>query len=655
MTTQNNIISFIDLLNNETKIEIPIIQRDYAQGRVDKKDLRQNFLNAIYDSLVSSKPIQLDFIYGSKVDDNFQPLDGQQRLTTLYLLHWYGANRNTNSDELKKELLKFTYETRISSREFCEALIKNDIAIVEGEKISDRIRDSKWYFLSWDNDPTINSMLRTLDDIHDIFFPVEDLLNKLIEEKLLSFYYVLLEDIGLTDDLYIKMNARGKLLSSYENFKASFEKYIEDNNWEEGIEKSKTFAFQIDTNWTDFFWKNFKKNNSIDVPLMKFISTLLMIRISLERNTNRVTLISQIQDNFNNIKANLISKDTFEYIYKSFEIYSNLENFDCLKLNFPFWRHTPTIDFLNEVVATDRNASYTQKVLFFAQTEYLLRNPVFDKTKFEDWLRVVRNIIARGSVEKGGSRPDIIRSPETFDGIINLVNELSAGCADIYKHLSEVEKINSSFARYQSDEEIKKAKLILESDSYKDLINRMEDQSFFKGRIEFAFDCIDYDGNIENFEQSNFEKVLNIINEHFNSAESDKISNDIRRALLTIEINNEYLFYDYWSSYWYVGDANKRCLLENFRELEYYVYYTDHDVYLKKLIQHLFNNTVEEIIDNFTPPSGMPNWKIRLIKEKELLDKESKSNYIAISIDNSFCYLLKSKRPRDIAGCYKVE
>jgi uncharacterized protein with ParB-like and HNH nuclease domain len=92
-STNNNIYSFFQLLENQDKIEIPIIQRDYAQGRYDKSEIRNNFLTALESSIINEFPIQLDFIYGSKVEGAFQPLDGQQRLTTLFLLNWYAARK----------------------------------------------------------------------------------------------------------------------------------------------------------------------------------------------------------------------------------------------------------------------------------------------------------------------------------------------------------------------------------------------------------------------------------------------------------------------------------------------------------------------------------------------------------------------------------
>ena len=79
------------------KIIIPIIQRDYAQGRKDSdiNRVRDRFLKSLYMA-VTEKPITLDFVYGDIDEEgNMTPLDGQQRLTTLFLLHWYAAKKVT--------------------------------------------------------------------------------------------------------------------------------------------------------------------------------------------------------------------------------------------------------------------------------------------------------------------------------------------------------------------------------------------------------------------------------------------------------------------------------------------------------------------------------------------------------------------------------
>jgi hypothetical protein len=657
---KNNSITFFELLKSEDRIEIPIIQRDYAQGREDKKEIRDDFLNAIYENLVNNTHLKLDFIYGNKIDKTFQPLDGQQRLTTLFLLHWYASIKEMKIVDCRAELKKFSYETRITSREFCEALI-NCEAYDINKSISNQIIDSKWFFLSWKNDPTIDAMLRTIDAINLKFNKIENLWEKLTVENLISFYNIELKNIGLTDDLYIKMNARGKLLTPFENFKASFEKQILDLKWEEEVIPTETFAFKIDTVWTDFFWTEFRKNNKIDISLMRFISTLLMYRIAIEKGNNRIQLISNIHENQNNLKSQFITKDSYSYIYNTFELYSKKYSITDFNFNINFFRHNPKLNFLSEVTFEENlfstqinSASYTQKVLLFAQTEYLLKNPEINKEMFSDWMRVVRNIVSRGSIERGGKRNDIIRSPETFDGVISLILELSEGCNDIYNYLSNKERLNSSFAKEQIEEEKNKAKIIVEFPEFKNEIFEMEDLILFKGRIDFAFYCIDYDYNVENFNKNDFINVKNVIKEHLNDDSKDDISNDLRRILLTIEIDGNYNFYDYWWSYWYVGDATKRCLIENFRELEYIIYNTDFRNFIKALVNKLKNQTINEILSNFEPPENMPNWKIRLISESNLLDVKSKSNYIAINETENICYLLRSKRPRDIEGCEEI-
>ncbi|MEO8234328.1 MAG: DUF262 domain-containing protein [Flavobacterium sp.] len=660
----HNSITFLDLIKGEDKIEIPIIQRDYAQGREDKKEIRDNFLNAIFESIDNETDLKLDFIYGSKVDNVYQPLDGQQRLTTLFLLHWYSAIKENKIIEARDLLVKFSYETRITSREFCEALIKNDVLIVDNDdfQISTQIINSKWFFLSWKNDPTINSMLRTLDAIHSKFYKTENIWKKLTTDNLISFYNIDLDDIGLTDDLYIKMNARGKLLTHFENFKASFEKYIIDNKWEINLSPIDTFAFKIDTKWTDFFWANFKKNTKIDTALMRFLSTLTMYRVAIEKNSDRIQIIQSLQDNQNSIKNNYISSETYSYLCQVLEYYSkNYSGLD-LSINFPLFTHKPKSNFLREVVFEDniysantQSASYSQKALLFAQTEYLLKNPEFDHSKFLDWMRVIRNIVTRGSIQKGGKRQDIIRSPEAFDRVINLIVELSEGSNDIYVFLSQG-NFSSAFVRDQIEEEKIKAKLIIENPDFKNEIFEMEDLSFFKGRIDFAFKCIGYKNNTSNFDKVSFVQIKKAIIDNFGNDDNLlDFSNDIRRALLTIEDHGAYNFYEYWWSRWNVNDATKRCLIENYRELEYYIYNTDKSIFINKLLNKLKVETLDQILENFTPPLNMPNWKLRLIKEKKLLDTQSKSNYIAIDEKNDICYLLRSKRPRDIEGCVEIK
>ncbi|MCI5225975.1 MAG: DUF262 domain-containing protein [Candidatus Electrothrix sp. AX2] len=510
-------------------------------------------------------------------------------------------------------------------------------------------------------------MLRTIDDIHSIFYGMNNLWDLLTtEECLISFYYVELENIGLTDDLYIKMNARGKLLTPFENFKASLQKSILDNKWEENKDHSDRFLFKIDTCWTDFFWTNFRRQNSIDDAFMRFISVIAMIRSSLERDSmkseERFHLIQDIHENPRSIKAPFFSEESFRYLYNCLDKYHSISSSDDidLTLEFPLWRHQPKKSILSEIVyeegaystSDSSRVSYSLKVLFYAQTEYLLRSKSFNKDLFSDWMRVIRNIVSRGDIDKEGKRPDVIRSPQTFDGAIYLVNELAKGCDNIYRYLSDKIELGSTFSKNQIDEEKRKARILTQRPKLKQLIFDTEDNELLRGRIDFVFYCIDYDNNVDNINSELLEKVMRVFKNNFNC--DAEISNVLRRAMLTIDVDGKYEFYNYWWSWWNCIDATKRKLFDNYRELEFFIY-SEQREYFKTLILKLVKQDFQSIIDDFIPPGSMPNWKKRLIKDPSLLDEKGKSNFIAIPDDEECCYLLKSKRPRDTEGCFRVE
>ena len=130
--------NFVALLNQH-KVIIPPIQRDYAQGRENEKvhRIRDRFLDNMIDVLTNendSVSLALDFIYGyvvkEKLDNGqelsvFKPLDGQQRLTTLFLLHWYITAQEQDLHQNMKSLLrKFSYATRPKSRKFDKLFTK---------------------------------------------------------------------------------------------------------------------------------------------------------------------------------------------------------------------------------------------------------------------------------------------------------------------------------------------------------------------------------------------------------------------------------------------------------------------------------------------------------------------------------------------------
>ncbi|NOI26774.1 hypothetical protein [Vibrio mediterranei] len=303
-----------------------------------------------------------------------------------------------------------------------------------------------------------------------------------------------------------------------------------------------------------------------------------------------------------------------------------------LSLEFPLFQHKPDGNIFTAICFEANNASYTQKALFFAQTEFLLKSKDFNLDAFYEWMRVIRNIVSRGDVVKTGVRPAIIRSPQTFDGVINLMSELSEGCDDIYDYLRN-NKVKSYFAKEQVEEETLKSKIINLNKKNKSVLFSVEDTNLLQGKIDFALNCIDFDkNNLSSFSIDDLKMVYKVIVANFNH-DSD-VSNLMRRALLTIQNEDgKFSYYEYWWSFWNVVSANKRCLIDGtLRALEFYIYGNngEYSIYLKNLINRLKDDDLQGIIDKFEAPEYMPNWKVRLIKEPNLLDDNCKSNHLAI-------------------------
>lgn len=228
---------------------IPVIQRDYVQGADRWKGKRNPFIDALLDSLENNTDCLLDFVYGVDKTDGFIPLDGQQRLTSLNLLGWMLRQRSGISlpGDVRVEL---NYDTRDSSREFCAHLF--DEYLPAGRQPSEYLKKCIWYAEEWDFDPTIKAMLDMLDVI-DAKLDGRNI-NKMAERFFTSspigFEMLDIKVENGEDDLYIKINARGKWLTDFEHWKASFIKFLEDNHPKlRGI-----FEDKIEHEWCDLFW-----------------------------------------------------------------------------------------------------------------------------------------------------------------------------------------------------------------------------------------------------------------------------------------------------------------------------------------------------------------------------------------------------------------
>jgi len=491
-------------------ISIPIIQRDYAQGRKKEITIRNKFLKSIFNALQKNEILELDFVYGSisKLNESnfFQPLDGQQRLTTLFLLNWYVINRELQDAEIEEDLIKlknFTYDTRSSSRLFCDKICT--IKFIGNPKTE--IESSYWFHEEFENDPTVRSMLQMLNDIHFLY---ESAKMKLYDRlSNLKFYVLPLDGFNLSDELYIKMNDRGKQLSNFENFKADLINWMksevnsEHHEFNKSVEyKGKNMPYylmiasKLDNEWSDMFWakstahqkREFNEIDSskVDAYFLNFINNFLLGELitkneSKIEDTKTFKFLYDAQSRIYTDWSNY--EDSFD-----FAVIDRLTNFldklviwkELLSLNIaPSWN--PNFTWFVD----DLEISQVNRILFHSIYKYTLNNPI-DENYFSEWIRVVWNIIID---------PDI-RSIPVMINVIRVIDKLSEFSNNILENFcsDKVDKlfnsIEDNFIKTQLSEEKTKALFILEKSSEKEdrilTIIEAEKHPLFQGSINFV-------------------------------------------------------------------------------------------------------------------------------------------------------------------------
>lgn len=314
-------------------IEIPLIQRDYAQGRTGPvvQEIRTSFIEALLRAVDGGPAQGLDFIYGKVEKETLQPLDGQQRLTTLFLLHWYLASL-ANEHQPNAPWTRFSYATRPSARRFCEQLTRNPLpADTNTHTPSDWIKDQSWFLYQWAADPTIRSMLVVIDALHQQITERHPNLDPQHAWQHLThpnnpavFFYVLpLEDLQSEEDLYIKMNSRGKPLTDFEHFKARFEQVLQHSTWtdNEGNTRAKSFAHKIDGPWSDLFLKFHTGDHQVDDHFARYIDFLTEICECRDGRPTSGNSLRRATATFGETNAN--SEDHLDYLFAAFETWAD--------------------------------------------------------------------------------------------------------------------------------------------------------------------------------------------------------------------------------------------------------------------------------------------------------------------------------------------
>jgi Protein of unknown function DUF262 len=499
--------TFATLLEGCQQVIVPQIQRDYAQGRDSEREVRDSFLSSLAEALAlpagdERLPLNLDFIYGSMEDGDqhsFQPLDGQQRLTTLFFLHWYLAWRDKQMLQFRdmvwgRKHSRFSYQVRPSSMEFFDALVNFEpgsepVAVSSLRKL---IEDQPWFFMYWRLDPTIQSALTMLDAIHERFRETTELYARLVDQShpAITFQLLKLERFGLTDDLYIKMNARGMPLTAFETFKARFEEllktlYPTEHRKLNGkdVSVSMFFASRMDTVWTYFFWSHKDKaSDTFDEAVMNLLWAL--IRISLDPGSPSFT-----QDTMQ-LRSSHIGVGFTVFHERGWLTRSFADRLMCLleawstgasgfERQLPSDRYFDEPKFFQRAIDNPATLEYVELVQFAAFVSYIeCHAGAVVASELQEWARVISNLSVNSGIDR----------PEDYGRALSGIQTLLPHSRQILQFLATTDIDLSSFNAQQMREEILKAKLVLAHSGWRPRIDAAEAHGYFRGQIEFLLD-----------------------------------------------------------------------------------------------------------------------------------------------------------------------
>lgn len=534
---------------------IPMVQRDYAQGRTtdDVNRVRSRFLNAIKPYVTAenaTKVMKLDFVYGeiekvwsttvSKQLDKVivTPLDGQQRLTTLFLLHWFAAKREKVEESEYSFLNNFSYAIRPSSRDFCRHLIAYSPDFTK--PIGDQIKDQSWFMGEWGEDPTIISMLVMLDAIREVFLEVSDLWKRLTgEEERIIFYFLPLTENGLSDKLYIKMNSRGKKLTQFEHFKAEYESLYERDS-KESIQVNHKF----DVEWVDAFFPYRDKDNTVDREFMRYffyVSHILCYQQDVKKSKDEFELIKLLYDE-NGTNPN--AKENKLYLERAFDCwYSVLKDFGSIDAFFKKYlshnsyvkgkvaTYKNLIEYNNsqnffkaciKLYQVNTNFAYSDFLFLYGILTYLLNKTSISEPDFIERLRVLRNLVLNSNA--GEIRGDAEYMKDLLDEVETLI------CTGVIKR-----GLKHGFNGIQEqEEEEKRSKKDQLTTSEIDSLLKFEDHPLIYGYVS----GLGYDN-------------LNLV-DTFYSLFATSDYKKIHQAMISV---GDYLQHD--SSRYYMGNSNR--------------------------------------------------------------------------------------------------
>ncbi len=471
-------------------IRIPLVQRDYAQGRPGRRveEIRASFLDVLHTAVNGGKPAGLDFIYGDVDDDGtLLPLDGQQRLTTLFLLHWFLCVR-TGGTPADHAWSRFGYDTRASARRFCERLVAHPPEPGR-DGLAEWIADQPWFLHGWQADPTIDSMLTMIDaieqrfadtDVHAAWARAND-----ADEPAISFLLLPIDEIGAGDELYITMNSRGKPLTEFENFKARVEQTL---SWNPA--RADELAHRIDGPWTDLLWSLRGDDDVVDDEFMRLLLFVIEVCEWREGRTDGSDLLHRRA-------AALFGPDNpradehLTLLFAVFDVWSGYDDVARTFASLFSTRHRPadadgqTVTLFGTEVRTDlfaecceRYGKLRGKTRVFSLSQTLLLYAVIlhrthGTTDIHRRLRILRNLLAASDNQvRREVMPDLIAQVEILVSSPSPIDALT---------------VLDVFTQVVRDDEQAKLKFLEREPTLAGAVHQLEDHDLLRGSLT-AFD-----------------------------------------------------------------------------------------------------------------------------------------------------------------------
>lgn len=495
----NQTYTLLSLCEDYPKIEIPIIQRNYVQG--NDETIRRHFVNYLVKALTQQSPVELDFVYGAErqdtqltdncapnncapqVDKVLIPLDGQQRLTTLWLLHGYLLaleQVSNNPEQLSPEerkaqcqpLARFVYETRQSAKDFCGYWLQELTQRACPELVetpSKYLRNCAWFDPEWEKEGTVTAMLGMLDEVASKRKELQEVPYGRLSECI-RFYYLHIGKFGLSNELYIRMNARGEQLTSFEHFKSSFYKVIQHHSSLSAIKE------KMEYDWVDALWQYRPKDTHVtDHPFMKclsFVTEVLHIKAYKgEEDYKTPQPVMSKADPYTElslIESVYQEQAHVTYLEQTLDCVENLKGIQYANLLKDYdTKKTLSFQEILSQMLTDGLKTVNQRILLYTAITYVQHHNTIDG--IVPLLRVVRNL----STNTVKQLRDLDKIYPSLDELIQVPN--------IYDYLAQLQGRILGFSDTQLEEEKAKAQLRLARPEVNDLLDEIED--FFSGKI----------------------------------------------------------------------------------------------------------------------------------------------------------------------------